>query len=58
MKIFRQRDTAYNKNVYICNEFSANHNKDYSVVKTFGSPIVLKVGVFYALTKNEHRVGT
>ena len=58
MKNFRQHGATYNKNAYICNEFSANHNKDYSVVKTFGSPIVLKVGVFYALTKNEHRVGT
>ena len=24
------------KKHYICNEFLANHNKDYSVVKTFG----------------------
>ncbi len=46
MKNLRQRDTAYNKNAYICNEFSANHNKDYSVVKTSGLPIVLKVGIF------------
>ena len=57
MKNFKQHYNTYNKNTYICNEFSANHNKDYSVVKTFGSPIILMVGTFYALSKSEYRIG-
>ena len=34
-------------NHYICSEFLANHNKDYSVVKTLGLPIVLNGGLFF-----------
>ena len=32
--------------------FRANHNKDYSVVKTLGSPIVLNGGLFVSIHKN------
>jgi hypothetical protein len=38
------------KNTKVCllHNFEANHNKDYSVVKTLGS-LVLQRGIFFAL---------
>ena len=38
------------KKLYICTEFLANHNKDYSVVKTLGPiPSSFNGGFFYVV---------
>jgi hypothetical protein len=53
---FAAKICIWNKTLYLCRTFEANHNKDYSVVKTFRSSVhrPLTVDFFFSLVAKIH----